>query len=650
MSLSGPIIPRIDNVGDLWALPASDLKPLAQELRSLIIETVAANGGHLASNLGVVELTIALHYVFRSPRDKIVWDVGHQCYAHKILTGRRDSFSGIRLMGGISGFPKSAESEHDIVGTGHASTAISAALGILIGQERRGTKGKVIAVVGDGALSGGLALAGLNHAGHMGRNLIIVLNDNNMSIGRNVGAISSYLSGLTTTRAYLLFRREFDRRVGGLPIVGSKLMGLITRVKKGLKAVFFRESLFSDLGFEYVGPIDGHNIRRLIRIFRNAQRFDRPVVIHVSTRKGKGYALAEENPTRFHGVTPFSLLDGKFENANKMTFTEAFSRSIKDLAARDKRIVAVTAAMADGTGLMPLRDADPGRVFDVGIAEENAVTFAAGLAIAGLRPVVAVYSTFMQRAVDQVIHDVAIPGLPVIFAMDRSGLVPADGETHQGLFDISLFGSVPGLSILSPSCRAEMDLCLRWALVRSGPVMIRYPKAVCAPDLEECSAALEGGRGVFVRYHQSEVLIVSVGGILSEVMKAVHLLNIRGISADIYSMRFIRPLDSDYLLNVLSLYSRIVLVEEGFVLGGVGEHVGRLLLEHGARVRFTSIGAPDGFLAQGSRGQLLRLCGLDGESLARRVESLCIEPEGSVEAFSRSPGGSPTSLTAPEGH
>ena len=649
MNSSSPILPRIREVDDLWALGMADLKPLAGEIRALIMETVAANGGHLASNLGVVELTLALHYVFRSPMDKIVWDVGHQCYAHKIVTGRLERFSGIRMMGGISGFPKNAESVHDIVGTGHASTAISSALGILLGQERRGVKGKVIAVVGDGALTGGLALAGLNYAGHLGRNLIIVLNDNNMSIGRNVGALSSYLSGLTTTRAYLMFRKKFDRTVGGLPVVGSKLMGIVTRMKKGLKAVFFRESLFSDLGFEYVGPIDGHNIPRLIRMFRNVQRFEGPVVVHVITRKGKGYSFAEENPTRFHGVTPFSLLDGKFENARKLGFTEAFSRSIVGLAEKDKRIVAVTAAMADGTGLRPLRDADPRRVFDVGIAEENAVTFAAGLAIAGLRPVVAIYSTFMQRAVDQVIHDVAIPGLPVVFAVDRSGIVPSDGETHQGLFDAGLFGAVPGLTIVSPSCAMEMDLCLRWALSAPGPVMIRYPKAVCAPDLAECAAALEAGRGVFVRRHRSEVLLVSVGGILPEVMKAIHILNLKGISADIYSMRFIKPIDSEYLLNVISPYATVVLAEESFVRGGVGEYVGRLLFEHGSRIRFTSIGAPDRFVSQGSRSQLLGFCGLDGESIARRVENLCIEQGEALDAFGAI-GGFSSSLTSSETH
>ena len=624
MNLSYPFLSKINGPEDLRRLPASRLPAVAAELRSMIMDVVAANGGHLASNLGVVELTIALHRVFRSPRDKIVWDVGHQCYAHKILTGRRDSFARLRRWGGPSGFPKRTESEHDIVDTGHASTAISSALGIAVGQERRGVKGKVIAVVGDGALSGGLALAGLNHAGQMHKSLIIILNDNEMSIGRNVGALSSYLSGLTMTRIYQAFRREFDRRVRGLPVVGAKIMGLVVRFKKGLKAVFFRASLFSDLGFEYVGPINGHDMPRLIRILENLRYVNAPVVVHVTTRKGKGYSFAEEDPTRFHGVTPFSLPDGKFEDSRRTTYSAAFSRCIVERARRDSRLVAVTAAMADGTGLRSLKDAFPDRVFDVGIAEENAVTFSAGLAIGGLRPVVAIYSTFLQRAVDQVIHDVAIPGLPVVFAVDRSGVVPADGETHQGLFDISLFSPVPGLCILSPACRGEVDMFLNWALDEDRPVMIRYPKAVCGPDLPELSRPLQEGRGVFVRRRASEVLLLSVGGILPEVLKAAHLLDLRGISSDIHALRFIKPLDGAYLRDVVSAYECTVLVEEGAARGGLGEHVARLLHEGGGSTRFYSVGAPDSFLPHGTREELLSCCGLDAVSLARRVEGLLV--------------------------
>ncbi len=633
MNLSRPILDTIEDPRDLRALPVSKLEPLAVEIRELIMEVVAANGGHLASNLGVVELTIALHRVFRSPRDKIVWDVGHQCYAHKILTGRREAFASLRTWGGISGFPKRSESPHDVVETGHASTAISTSLGIAVAQERLHVMGKVIAVVGDGALTGGLALSGLNHAGHMKKNLIIVLNDNEMSIGRNVGAISSYLSRLSTTRIYQAFRREFDRALGGLPVVGSKLMTVVSRLKKGLKAIFLRETLFGDLGFEYVGPIDGHDIPGMIRVFQNIRNLEAPVVVHVITRKGKGYAFAEENPTRYHGVAPFSLLDGKFENVAKTTFSEAFSRSMTRLAKENSRVVAVTAAMADGTGLRPLSRESPEKVFDVGIAEEHAVTFAAGMALAGLRPVVAIYSTFMQRAVDQVIHDVAIPRLPVIFAIDRSGLVAGDGETHQGIFDVGLFSSVPGLTILCPSCSGEVELSLRWAMERGGPVMIRYPKAVCGPDLPELAAPIEEGRGVFIRHHQSEVLLMTAGGILPEVLKAAHLLNMRGISTDIYCVRFVKPIDTVYLEKVVRLYERVLLIEENVGRGGLGEFVASLLLEKGAATRFHVACVPEAFIPQGARSDLLRASGLDGESIARRVEEICVEPEGAAVPY-----------------
>jgi 1-deoxy-D-xylulose-5-phosphate synthase len=539
------------------------------------------------------------------------------------------------MWGGISGFPKRSESAHDIVETGHASTAISSALGIAVGQDLSGTKGKVIAVVGDGALSGGLALAGLNHAGHMRKDLIIILNDNEMSIGRNVGALSSYLSGLTMSPAYQAFRREFDRTVGGLPVVGTELMGLVSRLKKGLKAVFFRESLFSDLGFEYVGPIEGHDIQRLIRIFKNLKRLKSPVVVHVTTRKGKGYPLAEENPTRFHGVSPFSILDGKFENSAKLTYAEAFSQAIMKLADEDPRVVAVTAAMVDGTGLRGLKETHPQRVFDVGIAEEHAVTFSAGLALSGLRPVVAIYSTFMQRAVDQVIHDVAIPRLPVIFALDRSGLVERDGETHQGAFDVSLFSPVPGMALLAPSSGGELELCLRWALARGGPVLIRYPKAVCGPDLEELAVPLEEGRGVFVRHHQSEILLIVVGGLLPEALKAAHHLNMRGISSDIYSLRFIKPLDTVYLARILSLYDRVVLIEEAAARGGMGEHVAGILQGNGLAARLTCLAIPDAFFPHGSRAELLRAAGLDGESIARGVEKVCVDTEAAEVPYRR---------------
>ncbi|MCX7028694.1 MAG: 1-deoxy-D-xylulose-5-phosphate synthase [Spirochaetes bacterium] len=622
MDANGSLLDRIDGPENLVGLSYDELARLAGEIRERIISVVSRNGGHLASNLGVVELAIALHRVFQSPADTIIWDVGHQCYAHKLLTGRRDAFPTLRTAGGISGFPKPSESPHDLVETGHASTAISYGLGLAMGREMRGEKGRVVAVVGDGALSGGLALAGLNHAGHLGKNLVIVLNDNAMSIGRNVGAISAYLGRLTTSRLYQAFRRRFDQTVSSLPVIGSELTRYVTRLKKAIKAIFFTETLFADLGFEYAGPIDGHDIPALEQVLSNARRLDRPVVVHVTTRKGRGYRLAEDNPTRFHGISPFSIVDGKVEESERLSYTEVFADVVTRIAREDTRVVGVTAAMTEGTGLAKMRREFPERVFDVGIAEDHAVTFAAGLALSGLRPVVAVYSTFLQRAVDQVVHDVAIPRRPVVFAVDRAGLVSGDGETHQGVFDLAMLRPVPGLAVVAPAGAVEMETAFRWAFASDGPTVIRYPKAVCTPECADLAAPFESGRGVFARFHQSEVLIVAVGAMLLEGLRAAEQLNRRGIAADVYNLRFVRPLDEEYLASVLSLYGTVVTAEEGTLRGGVGEAVARTAAERGIDLSLRCLGTPDRFLAQATRDELLARCGLDAASIAHAAEDL----------------------------
>jgi 1-deoxy-D-xylulose-5-phosphate synthase len=633
------LLPDIHDPEDLRALGEWQLPQLATEIRRLIMAVVSRNGGHLASNLGVVELTIALHRVFHSPRDLIVWDVGHQCYAHKILTGRADAFPSLRTQGGISGFPSPEESRHDPAQTGHASTAISFGLGVLTGRRMRGEEGKVVAVVGDGALTGGLAFAGLNNAGHAGRDLVIILNDNAMSIGRNVGALSTYLGRLTMSRFYQVFRRRFDRTVGGLPVIGPEMMRYVTRLKKAAKAWFFRETMFADLGFEYVGPVDGHDIHGLIRILRTVRDVPRPVVVHVTTRKGKGYTLAEDDPTRFHGTKPFSLLDGSVEESTKLTFSEAFSQAMSELAEEDPALVGITAAMTDGTGLRPMAGRFPARVFDVGIAEDHAVTFAAGLALAGMHPVVAMYSTFLQRAVDQIIHDVALSRLPVVFAVDRAGFVSGDGKTHQGIFDVALTGCVPGLALLAPASRGELALCLRWAVGHGGPVMIRYPKAVCGPEVPDLDFPIEEGRGVFLRRLRSEVLMVNVGALMPQCLAAAHILNLAGISTDIYNLRFIKPLDADHLIAVLRPYRFVVTVEEAVLRGGAGEQIGRLAREAGMEgMRLLSLGVADEFPVVGTRDQLLEAAGLDGPGIARRVRELC---EGETAAVKRAPLGHP---------
>jgi len=614
-----PLLSSINGPDNLKALPSKKLGSLAREIRRVIIKVVSANGGHLASNLGVVELTIALHRVFKSPQDKIIWDVGHQCYTHKLICGRREKFSSLRRMGGISGFPKRTESEHDIVDTGHASTSISAALGILEGMSISKTGGKAVAVIGDGALTGGMALEALNYASYLGKGLIIVLNDNNMSISDNVGAISSHLSRLTATPFYQVFRRHFDSGVRQIPFVGEPLMRLIYRMKKGMKALIFRETLFSDFGFEYIGPIDGHNIRLLTSVLSNVRRIDNPVVVHVTTIKGKGYIHAEGDPTLYHGVSPFSILDGKIESKGNLNFTDAFSRIMTKLAAEDKRIVGITAAMTDGTGLGRFKARYPGRFYDVGIAEQHAVTFAAGLATTGLRPVVAIYSTFMQRAIDQVIHDVVLPGLPVILAVDRAGMVGADGETHHGVFDIPLFRSIPSLTILSPATQGEMESMFRYALSLDKPVVIRYPKAAYAEELPPFSLELKEGRGIHIERHGGQVLLIGVGGIITEAQKALKVLADKKITADLYNLRFIKPLDEEYLANILNDYEFVALVEEGMAQGGIGEYVAAISNKYNLEVGFLPLAITDRFLPQASRSELLKLCRLDGEGIAASI-------------------------------
>jgi 1-deoxy-D-xylulose-5-phosphate synthase len=617
---SRPLLDTINCPEQLRRLSFAELERLAQEIRKLIMRVVSSNGGHLASNLGVVELTLALHRVFRSPRDKIIWDVGHQCYAHKLVTGRKNRFQTLRRLGGMSGFPKREESPHDVVETGHASTSISAALGILTGQKLTGVPGKVVAVIGDGALTGGIALEALNQAAGMGKDLIIVLNDNKKSIGDNVGAISYYLSRLAATHLYQVFRKRFDRAVEQIPLIGRDLIRYIYRLKKGFKVLFLRESLFADLGFDYFGPIDGHNIRLLVRILTSVRKLDKPAVVHVCTVKGKGYLPAEGDPTLYHGVSPFSIVDGKVETKDTPTFTEAFSGIITSLAREDERIVAITAAMANGTGMRLFQTMFPDRFFDVGIAEQHAVTFASGLARAGLKPVLAIYSTFLQRAVDQVIHDVALPGLPVVLAVDRAGLVGADGETHQGTFDIALFRSVPGLTLLAPSTDQEMELMLRYALSRNAPVMIRYPKASCSPRLPACAQPLLEGRGVMVRRKKGEVLIVALGGLLQETLRAAELLEGIKIETDVYNLRFIEPLDIEYLLSLFYRYRLVCFCEEGCIRGGVGEQMAAALKQRGVVIPFLHLGLPNLFIPHGTRGELLSLYGLDARNIAASVE------------------------------
>lgn len=613
------LLDSIHSPEDLRKLPETSLRPLAEEMRALIVRTVNANGGHMSSNLGVIELTIALHRAFHSPRDAIVWDVGHQCYAHKILTGRAGGFPGLRRKGGLSGFPKRAESPHDIFDTGHASTSISSALGLLQARLSSGREGKVIAVIGDGAFTGGMAFEAMSHAGHLRLPLVVVLNDNKMSISPNIGALARYLSRLSATVRYQKFRDFIDSGVRAIPVLGEDLLDFIGRGKRAMKAVLFTNNLFADLGFEYVGPLDGHNIPALTRVFHQVENLSRPVVVHVVTRKGKGFDRAEEDPATFHGVAPGACADPG--EARKLspgaTFTETFGAAILKAARADRRVVAITAAMSKGTGLEPMRKAMPDRVFDVGIAEEHAVTFAAGLATGGLKPVVAIYSTFLQRAADQVFHDVALPGLPVIFAVDRAGLVGDDGETHQGVFDIAMFRAMPNLTVLAPADGAELELFLEHALSLNGPVIIRYPKSEVPCDTGSADAPLEAGRGVALRTRQgARLLACGLGMTAALAAEASDILQAEGLAVDVLSLRYAAPLDTAYLAEVLGRYGAVVVAEEAVVSGGLGEAIAALAASMlpGLPVRLLGIRRmPAG---QASRSELLAETGMDAAGIA----------------------------------
>jgi len=612
------LLDSIDSPEDLKTLGPPELRALAAEIRERIVAVVGKNGGHLSSNLGVVELTLAIHRVFDSPRDAIVWDVGHQCYAHKLVTGRRAEFESIRKSGGISGFPKRSESSYDSFDTGHASTSISAALGILEARRVLGQGGVAVAVIGDGALTGGMAFEALGHAGQLGLPIVVVLNDNKMSISPNVGALSGYLSRLSATVRYQGIRSRIDRIVKGVPIIGGFLYASMVRGKRAVKALLFKENLFSDLGFEYAGPIDGHNIPAMTQVFREARALRKPVVVHVVTRKGKGYGLAEHNPSGYHGVAPTRCLDGIAEEGFPATFTEAFSQAMVRRGCFDERLVAVTAAMTTGMGLDAFKAACPGRLHDVGIAEEHAVTFAAGMASAGLRPVVALYSTFVQRAVDQVFHDVALPGLPVVLALDRAGAVGEDGETHQGIYDIALFRSFPNLAILAPASAVELSLCLEWALDSGRPALVRYPKASCPREEESYAEELVLGKGVFVRRSGAETLLVALGGLVAPAVEASDAL-LRGVGADVYSLRFVAPFDDEYFLEAASPYARVLVLEEGVARGGFGEYLVSLIATRLPRVAAMAAGFPSMPFPQASRGELLALAGLDAAGIAARV-------------------------------
>ena len=645
------MLQNIHSPKDLKNIPEKKLASLAQEIRSKIIEVVAKNGGHLASNLGVVELTIALHRVFNSPQDAIVWDVSHQSYPHKLLTGRYSSFSTLRTKGGVSGFTRIQESPHDYFDAGHASSSISSALGLLAAWKLTGRDDKVIAVIGDGALTGGMAYEALSHAGQLAKNLIVIVNDNKMSISRNTGSISRYLSSLTATSSYHNLRHKIDRLIDDIPYVNRHIGKFVYRLKRGLKGLFFSNNLFVDLGFEYVGPLNGHNIKLLENTFRQVQKIPRPVVIHVVTKKGRGYSPAENNPSAFHGVGPFNISDGVVEKYDALSFTQAFSQKITAMAKKDNRIAAITAAMSKGTGLDSFSRHFKDRFFDVGIAEEHAVTFAGGLAAGGLIPITAIYSTFIQRSVDQIIEDVAMQKRHAIFALDRAGAVPSDGETHQGIFDIALFLPVPNLKIMTVASAADLDACLEWAVYKTDmPVAIRWPKMTCPSEIPSFSKPVEEGRGLFIQADEfapavsarlsdeiendeslnaslkkkSRVLLVCTGSMYAETLTAARSLLLRGTECSIFSLRFIKPFDEAYFLETAGPYNCVVFIEDGMKTGSFSSYLEGLLHRTSSTSQCLTkvLAFPDSFFGSGSRDQLLEEAGLSSQNIAREALAL----------------------------
>lgn len=605
---------------DIKKLSSNEYGLLAEEIRRFLIRNISKTGGHLASNLGVVELTMALHLTLNLPTDKIIWDVGHQAYTHKILTGRKEEFTTLRQFGGLSGFPKMCESECDCFDTGHSSTSISAAMGFVQARELLGLDNKVVAVIGDGALSGGMAYEALNNAGRLKSNLIIVLNDNNMSISENVGGMANYLGKLRTGSKYNDLKDDVQTTLSKIPVIGSPMIDKIKKSKDSIKRLMIQGMLFEDMGLTYIGPIDGHNIRELITAFQSAKQAKKAVLVHVLTKKGKGYKQAENNPSKFHGVEPFNLKTGTAMSKSKgVSYTDVFGKTLVELGKADPRIVAITAAMPDGTGLCNFAKEYPKRFFDVGIAEEHAVTFAAGLAAAGFKPVVAVYSTFLQRAYDQIIHDVCINRLPVTFAIDRAGIVGKDGETHQGVFDISYLSSIPNLTVLSPKNKYELAQMLKYAMAYEGPVAIRYPRGSAYEGLQEYAAPIEYGKSEVIQ-EEDTTLLLGVGHMVETAVEVSKILKEHGINSSVVNARFIKPMDTNLLKTMLTNHSTIVTLEENVALGGFGSQVSSFLMEHGFHnVNHINVSLPDQYIEHGDANILRLKYGLDPESIGKRI-------------------------------
>jgi 1-deoxy-D-xylulose-5-phosphate synthase len=615
----------INEPSDIKDLDINQLNKLAKELRGYLIRTVSDTGGHLSSNLGVVELTLALHYCFNSPYDKLIWDVGHQTYIHKIITGRKEEIKTIRQYKGLSGFPKRIESKHDVFETGHSSTSISAALGFVKAREILKKNNYIVPIIGDGSMTGGMAFEALNNSGRLKSNLIVILNDNQMSISKNVGGLSSYLDTIRTGAVYKDMKEEVEKTLTKIPKFGKEVVKVLRDVKSSIKQLVIPGMLFEELGFTYLGPIDGHNISALIKTLNQAKRLDEPVLIHVNTIKGKGYKPAELNPTKYHGTKPYYISNGEYKKIPcKDTYSKVFGNTLVDIAKNNKMLVAISAAMPEGTGLSDFSKKYPDRFFDVGIAEQHAVTFAAGLASSGLKPVVALYSSFLQRAYDQILHDVCMQNLSVIFAIDRAGLVGQDGETHQGVFDISFLSHIPNMTILAPKNKYELKDTIKYAVNFNGPIAIRYPKGKASGELKEFNENIIYGKSEIIKKGNT-VAIIGVGTLVETAYNVASMLEDQDVQCSIINARFIKPLDTKMIDNIVNTHDFIFVLEENVIIGGYGSNVARYVSEINADIKVVCIGIKDNFVEHGTRDELIKLCGLDKESICKKIREICID-------------------------
>ncbi|EKS4344085.1 1-deoxy-D-xylulose-5-phosphate synthase [Clostridium sporogenes] len=613
------ILDKYQDFDSIKSMSINELNQFSYEIREFLIDNVSKTGGHLASNLGVVELTLSIFNVFDLNKDKVIWDVGHQAYVHKILTGRKDEFNTLRQYGGLSGFPKRCESPYDVFETGHSSTSISAALGMARARDIKGENNKVIAVIGDGALTGGMAFEALNDLGFNKTDLIIILNDNQMSIAENVGGMSSYLSKVRLDPTYNKLKKEVTNTLNKIPNVGKGMARSLERVKNGIKQMIVPGMFFENLGIKYLGPIDGHDIKELSKVMKMAKDIKGPVLIHAITKKGKGYAYAEKKPDKFHGIGPFDCTSGEVNSKACLTYSGVFGEELTKIGKEDKRIVAITAAMKDGTGLRKFGETFPKRFFDVGIAEQHAVTLAAGIATEGLKPVFAVYSTFLQRAYDQVLHDICIQNLPVVFGIDRAGIVGSDGETHQGIFDLSYLSSLPNMTIISPKCLEEMGIMLKWALNQNSPVAIRYPRGGDIKSLEMTPIKnMEKSKWEII-CEEGNIAIIATGKMVQHAIIAREKLKSCGIKSTIVNANFIKPIDKELIKNFVKKGYKIVTVEDNVIKGGFGSLVLQYISELKANNTVLNLGFKDKFVPHGSTDILYKMEGLDPEGIVKNI-------------------------------